>query len=452
MTVMAGVAFMITNAMKEALRSRGLTDDEIEKTTPAEAQKILLTADPRAVRACIQAIATQAKAAAGATAGLLQLSRLHPVSETLVPSRYTLDDIERMITAAISDCERGHNVYIEGRLVPGSLRGSERGKLADTVVVFALIIDSDADKGMGWTPPATIRPSMIAETSPGNFQFWFFLRVAIAPEPAQKLGERIREAVNSDHDTGNPTQPYRIAGTVNYPSAAKVARGRDTIWTRLIALDPNALWTPEELERAFPLSEQPRTNGGAPAQASSASEADIPADTMRVIRDGPTKGNAKDRSLAFWNVVMVLKELGFTVEGILELLERHPEGLAKKYEGRLRRETERAYDKIEIIDDAGQSVSTPATPPVPTSTPTSTPTGGAPTPLDDAHVTFKKWLGNDYDTDVLDAVLATAAAERLSGDPLCLMVISGPGNAKTETVRARVAGHQGCDLTAFDGR
>jgi hypothetical protein len=240
MTVMAGVAFMITNAMKEALRSRGLTDDEIEKTTPAEAQKILLTADPRAVRACIQAIATQAKAAAGATAGLLQLSRLHPVSETLVPSRYTLDDIERMITAAISDCERGHNVYIEGRLVPGSLRGSERGKLADTVVVFALIIDSDADKGMGWTPPATIRPSMIAETSPGNFQFWFFLRVAIAPEPAQKLGERIREAVNSDHDTGNPTQPYRIAGTVNYPSAAKVARGRDTIWTRLIALDPDA--------------------------------------------------------------------------------------------------------------------------------------------------------------------------------------------------------------------
>src|SRR6516165_8589644 len=194
---MAGIPFMLTNAMKDALRSRGLTDDEIEKTTPAEAQKILLTPDPRAVRESIQAIATQAKAAAGATPGLLQLSRLHPVSETLVPSRYTLDDIDRMISAAIADCEAGHNVYIEGRLVPASLRGSERGTLKDTVAVFALVVDSDADKGMGWTPPATIRPSMTVETSPGNFQFWFFLRAAINAELA--LPERQEDRARTRH-------------------------------------------------------------------------------------------------------------------------------------------------------------------------------------------------------------------------------------------------------------
>jgi len=427
---MAGIPFMLTNAMKDALRSRGLIDDEIEKTTPAEAQKILLTPDPRAVRESIQAIATQAKAAAGATPGLLQLSRLHPVSETLVPSRYTLDDIDRMISAAIADCEAGHNVYIEGRLVPASLRGSERGPLKDTVAVFALVVDSDADKGMGWTPPATIRPSMTVETSPGNFQFWFFLRAAINAELAQKLGERIRRAVNSDHDTGNPTQPYRIAGTINYPNAKKTARGRDTVWTRLIALDPNALWTPEEIERAFPLSEQPRTNGGAPTPGGSASEADIPADTMRVIRDGPTKGNARDRSLAFFNVMIALKRLGFTVEGILELLERHPEGVAKKYEGRLRQEVERAYNKI-TTDDEPSGAQTVIAPVV---SPTIIPTTSQ--PLADAHATFKKWLGQDYDTDVLDLTLAASAAERLTGDPLWLLVISGSGNAKTETVQS----------------
>src|SRR6516165_134713 len=427
---MAGIPFMLTNAMKDALRSRGLTDDEIEKTTPAEAQKILLTPDPRAVRESIQAIATQAKAAAGATPGLLQLSRLHPVSETLVPSRYTLDDIDRMISAAIADCEAGHNVYIEGRLVPASLRGSERGTLKDTVAVFALVVDSDADKGMGWTPPATIRPSMTVETSPGNFQFWFFLRAAINAELAQKLGERIRRAVNSDHDTGNPTQPYRIAGTINYPNAKKTARGRDTVWTRLIALDPNALWTPEEIERAFPLSEQPRTNGGAPTPGGSASEADIPADTMRVIRDGPTKGNAKDRSLAFFNVMIVLKGLGFTVERIIELLERYPEGVAKKYEGRLGYETKREYNKI-------------STPPARGPTPSPVPAAPAPQPLDAVHAAFKKWLGEDYDTDVLDAVLAAGAAARLTGDALWLLVISGSGNAKTETVQA-LAGAGAC--------
>ena len=49
---------------------------------------------------------------------------------------------------------------------------------------------------------------------------------------------------------------------------------------------------------------------------------------------------------------------------------------------------------------------------------------------------FRKWLDKEYDINVLDAVLAAAASERLGGDPLWLLVISGPGNAKTETVQA----------------
>ncbi|TSD95046.1 bifunctional DNA primase/polymerase [Skermania sp. ID1734] len=56
--------------------------------------------------------------------------------------------------------------------------------------------------------------------------------------------------------------------------------------------------------------------------------------------------------------------------------------------------------------------------------------------LDQAHVIFRRWLGEDYDTDALDAMLAAAAVERLSGDPLWLLLVSGPGNAKTETVQA----------------
>ena len=51
---------------------------------------------------------------------------------------------------------------------------------------------------------------------------------------------------------------------------------------------------------------------------------------------------------------------------------------------------------------------------------------------------FRKWFGKSYDIDILDAVMATAAADRLAGDPLWLLVISGPGNAKTETVQSLV--------------
>ena len=59
-----------------------------------------------------------------------------------------------------------------------------------------------------------------------------------------------------------------------------------------------------------------------------------------------------------------------------------------------------------------------------------------PISLEQARATFKRWLGVDYDTAALDVMLAAAAVERLDGDPLWLLIISGSGNAKTETVQA----------------
>ena len=58
------------------------------------------------------------------------------------------------------------------------------------------------------------------------------------------------------------------------------------------------------------------------------------------------------------------------------------------------------------------------------------------TPLADAHATFKKWLGQTYDLAIFDATASAGAAEKLGGDPLWLIVISGSGNAKTETVQS----------------
>jgi hypothetical protein len=61
-----------------------------------------------------------------------------------------------------------------------------------------------------------------------------------------------------------------------------------------------------------------------------------------------------------------------------------------------------------------------------------------PISLEAAHAVFKQWLGDDYDTDALDAMLATAAVEIFNdgSDPIWLLLISGPGNAKTETVQS----------------
>jgi hypothetical protein len=56
--------------------------------------------------------------------------------------------------------------------------------------------------------------------------------------------------------------------------------------------------------------------------------------------------------------------------------------------------------------------------------------------LTGAHETFRHWLGASYDLEALDVVLAAAAVEQLDGDPVWLLMVSGSGNAKTETVGA----------------
>jgi hypothetical protein len=195
------------------------------------------------------------------------------------------------------------------------------------------------------------------------------------------------------------------------------------------------LWTPEELERAFPVPKSAKPNGAGASEAQRGGRADIdeaslPDDLLGWIQDGvPQPG---DRSRVFMLVVAELKRLGFTFEGVYRLLDRYPDGIAQKYKtarDRLRREVERAYDKV----DASASPL-----PLPVLSPPAAPAGSSRTPqlLAETHATFKRWLGEKYDTGLLDAVASAAAAERLGGDPLWLMVIAGSGGTKTETVRA----------------
>jgi hypothetical protein len=82
-------------------------------------------------------------------------------------------------------------------------------------------------------------------------------------------------------------------------------------------------------------------------------EDNIPADTMYVICAGVEDN--KLRSSAFWNVMIVLKRRGFTVDGIIALLEKYPDGIAKKYYGRLRDEVGHVYGKIKN-EQAAQSL------------------------------------------------------------------------------------------------
>jgi hypothetical protein len=59
-----------------------------------------------------------------------------------------------------------------------------------------------------------------------------------------------------------------------------------------------------------------------------------------------------------------------------------------------------------------------------------------PISLDECHATFRRWFGELYDIDMVNVAMAATAAEHLDGDPLWLLIVSGSGNAKTETAQA----------------
>jgi hypothetical protein len=234
---MTGVPFMITAWMKDGLRHRGHADADIERMTPEDAHRALLTPDPVMVKEFLETLVAFATGSLAGypPPGFLQISRKHPDDEDVVPTRFRLDEVDAMASYALVNSRAGFNTYIEGRLVKPGLRGKKRGGLEDTACVFALVVDSDADKGLAWTPPADARPTLVVETSPGNHQYWYFLTEAISATRAKTLGERMRAATGCDSDTGNPTQPFRIPGTVNYPNKAKIDRGRVVTYTRVLS-------------------------------------------------------------------------------------------------------------------------------------------------------------------------------------------------------------------------
>jgi hypothetical protein len=67
--------------------------------------------------------------------------------------------------------------------------------------------------------------------------------------------------------------------------------------------------------------------------------------------------------------------------------------------------------------------------------------------LAEVHGVFRRYLCPEYDLDTLNAVLAVASAERLKGDLPWLLIVSGPGKAKTETVQS-LSGIDGARVTS----
>ena len=175
---------------------------------------------------------------------------------------------------------------------------------------------------------------------------------------------------------------------------------------------PNIDQLVDDLVARYDAVQEPQTNNS----QSSEPLGDISGDIAYLIQHGAPNGT---RSQAFARVIWSLAAQGHSSAEIAARLAAYPNGIAAKFINRLEVEVERCYQKWKL-NDTQPKETVPKTPRT----------------LDEVHDVFKKWFGAEFDTATVDAVAAAGAVERLSGDPLWLLIISGSGNTKTETVQS----------------
>ncbi len=296
--------------------------------------------DPGTVRVfCRMLHDAAARALEGAIdPGMLQLDFLHPNGGNMHSTRFPIGAVDAMADTAISAAEDGLNVYVEGRTV--DVRESAgRGRTNATRGVFAFVDDSDGDKGKAGALP--IAPTWSIESSPGNAHNWIVLDRAMTAAEAEPLGRALRARIGSDSATAKLTQPYRVAGTPNYPGPKKVARGRVTSPTLILSTD-GPLWSAAQLADVAPPVEEP----DAEASASSAGRSGATSGTF----DDLIAEEGEDRSGRFFDAVRVAFRAGMLRGDVEDAMRQRPGGCAGKYlqpYDRLAEEIARAWGKVE---------------------------------------------------------------------------------------------------------
>ncbi len=180
--------------------------------------------------------------------GMLQLDFLHPNGGNMQTVRFPIGAADAMADSAISAASNGLNVYVEGRTI--DIRASAgRGKADATRGVFAFVDDSDGEKGKGGD--LKLSPTWRSRAPRATRHNWILLDRALTPEQAEPLGRALRAWIGSDSATAKLTQPYRVAGTPNFPDARKRARGRVVSPTRILYM-AGPVWSADDLAEVVP--------------------------------------------------------------------------------------------------------------------------------------------------------------------------------------------------------
>ena len=144
------------------------------------------------------------------------------------PQRFRVGDVDTMIDAIMDyDGVAGVNIYAPYATMRADLAVCRKGSERDVCYSLAAIEDVDNDKQGRATIP--LEASYVVESSPGNFQRVHVFDRPLAANEAKPVLTALNAATGGDAGEKDISHVWRVPGTLNWPTAAKLARGRSSI-------------------------------------------------------------------------------------------------------------------------------------------------------------------------------------------------------------------------------
>jgi hypothetical protein len=181
---------------------------------------------------------------------------------------FAIGDHAGMTAAAMEFENTQYNLYAPPGIYPYGMPDYRKGRETELVALLAAVIDGDADKGKA-PPVPPMAADYLLETSQGNTQHFLLFDRALPPGEAKPLCEALQRATGAEC-AGDISHVWRVPGTLNWPNAAKLARGRspEPFRTRIINSWPGTFTSTAALRSvldahwAMPRSERAATAAG----------------------------------------------------------------------------------------------------------------------------------------------------------------------------------------------
>ena len=187
--------------------------------------------DPNAVRrhvAILHEVAERAIGLGSAGKFLIASYGEMPPGKKLdaIHAHSAIGDAEGMVRTILAlSAVPGRNVYCPLALARFDLPDRVRGSSADHIGAFGICADFDDADAALWATRLPAPPDYVLETSAGRFQAFYFFSELHGIDETTAMARRIQTAAKCDKCT-DAIHVWRIAGTLNWPNAVKIATGR----------------------------------------------------------------------------------------------------------------------------------------------------------------------------------------------------------------------------------